>query len=119
MKHEIKWLDEPEQHDYPAALSYLALHFNEEMATGLVDRLRTAAMSEFKAKDVIRASGLRQLGDDNRHVAHNLEKIAKGKPLSPILLVRHNERLYVADGYHRTCAVYLLDEDAEIPCKIT
>jgi len=24
----------------------------------------------------------------------------------------------VADGYHRLCAVYQIDEDAWIPCKI-
>jgi hypothetical protein len=26
--------------------------------------------------------------------------------------------LTVADGYHRICASYHLDEDAEIPCRI-
>lgn len=118
MKHEIKWLEFPEDHDYPAALSYLTLHFNEEIATSLVDRLRAAEMSEFKAKDVIRASGLRQLGEDNRHVAHNLKKIRDGNALSPILLVRMDGRLLIADGYHRTSAVYCMDEDAVIPAKI-
>jgi hypothetical protein len=24
----------------------------------------------------------------------------------------------IADGYHRLCAVYSIDEDAVIPCKI-
>jgi hypothetical protein len=27
--------------------------------------------------------------------------------------------LIVADGYHRICASYHLDEDADIPCRIT
>jgi hypothetical protein len=26
--------------------------------------------------------------------------------------------LVVADGYHRICASYHLDEDAEIPCRL-
>ena len=26
--------------------------------------------------------------------------------------------LTVADGYHRICASYHLDEDADIPCRI-
>lgn len=118
MKHEIKWLDLPEEHDYPAALSYLTLHFNEEIAASLVDRLRAAEMSEFKAKDVMRACGLKPLDASNHHVKHNLEKVSKGIPLSPILLVRNDARLYIADGWHRVNAVHELDEDAVIPCKI-
>jgi len=27
-------------------------------------------------------------------------------------------RVIVADGYHRLCSVYGLDEEAPIPCKI-
>ena len=46
----------------------------------------------------------------------------KGEKLSPVLLVRgglyHDRLLTVADGYHRICASYLLDEDADIPCRI-
>jgi hypothetical protein len=29
-----------------------------------------------------------------------------------------NGKVVVADGYHRLCAVYQIDEDAWIPCKI-
>jgi len=50
----------------------------------------------------------------------NQKKIAKGRELSPLLLVRDaaNGKVVVADGYHRLCAVYSHDEDAVIPCKI-
>jgi hypothetical protein len=27
-------------------------------------------------------------------------------------------KIVIADGYHRPCAVYSFDEDADIPCKI-
>jgi hypothetical protein len=27
-------------------------------------------------------------------------------------------KVIIADGYHRLCAVYSVDEDAMIPCKI-
>ena len=49
-----------------------------------------------------------------------MKKIHSGKPLSPLLLVRLPElgKVMVADGYHRLCAVYTLDEDAIILCKI-
>ncbi|MCG5072298.1 hypothetical protein [Paraburkholderia tagetis] len=117
MKYEIKWLREPEEHDFPAAESFLALVFDESDAAVLVKKLRDARLSHFKAKDIARASGLTLLGRDNRHVAHNLEKIHEGKQLSPLLLVR-GQTLIVADGFHRLSAVYSLDEDAEIPCKI-
>ena len=117
MTHSIKWLEFPEEHDYPAALSYLTLHFNEEIAASLVERLRAAPVVHFAAKDILRASGLRPLDASNRHVKHNIDKSHDGKPLSPILLVRH-DRLLISDGFHRVCGVYLIDEDAEVPTKI-
>ena len=57
-KVEIKWLGEPEEHDYPAALSYLTLLYDEATATAYVDKLKHASVSEFMAKDIFRASGL-------------------------------------------------------------
>ncbi len=64
-KVEIKWLSEPEEHDYPAALAYLALLYDEQTAKTYVDKLRLASVSEFKAKDIFRASGLSLLGVSN------------------------------------------------------
>lgn len=115
---KIHWLDEPEQHDYMAALSYLSLHFSLERSAELVHVLRAAPVREWKAKDVIRAAGLEVLNEHNSHVAHNLKKIEDGRKLSPILLVRTPEKLLIADGFHRACTVYLRDEDAPIPAKI-
>lgn len=117
MTHAIKWLEFPEEHDYPAALSYLTLHFNEEIAASLVERLRAAPVVHFAAKDILRASGLRPLDASNAHVQHNRDKVHQGKELSPVLLVR-SDRLLIADGFHRCCAIHLIDEDASIPCKI-
>jgi hypothetical protein len=119
-KVEIKWLSEPEEHDYPVALSYLALLYDEQTATTYVDKLRLASVSEFKAKDIFRASGLSLLGVSNAHVEKDQQKIQAGRALSPLLLVRNsvNGRVVIADGYHRLCAVYSCDEDAVIPCKI-
>jgi len=113
----IKWLDEPSQSNYPAAQSYLTLVFSN--AAQIVERLKTVEVTQFKAKDIFRASGLSLLGVSNSHVKKDLSKIADGKALSPILLVRREgEKVVIADGYHRLCAVYSLDEDASIPCKI-
>jgi disulfide oxidoreductase YuzD len=117
---EISWLDEPEEHDYPAAESYLSLLFDEKIAASMAGRLRKASISSFKAKDVFRASGLSLLGISNSHVEKDRKKILQGKQLSPLLLVRdkENAKVIVADGYHRMCSVYSFNEDAVIPCKI-
>lgn len=116
----IRWLAEPEDHDYPAAASYLSLLRPTAAAEVLVQQLRAAAMTSFKAKDIFRASGLSLLGVSNSHVERDRRKIQSGKALSPLLLVRDPGagRVIVADGYHRLCAVYAIDEDAAIPCKI-
>jgi len=117
---EIKWSNEPEEHDYPAALSYLSLLYDEQTATHHVDDLKRASISRVKAKDIFRASGLSLLGTSNVHVARDEQKIKSGHELSPLLLIRDsvNGRVIIADGYHRLCAVYSCDEDAVVPCKI-
>jgi hypothetical protein len=118
----VCWLDAPEDHDYPAAASYLALLGSPDTVEGLVDALRAAGPVTFKAKDILRASRLPLLGDDNPHVASDLAKIRERKPLSPILLVRGDLVAdippQVADGYHRVCASYQTDENVDIPCRV-
>lgn len=119
-KAEIKWLDEPEEQDYPAALSYLSLIYDAETAAAYVSKLQSAAMTEFKSKDIFRASGLSLLGVSNSHVERDQDKIKNEQKLSPLMLVRDsaNGKVVIADGYHRLCAVYSFNEDALIPCKI-
>ena len=102
-KIQIRWLDEPDDHDFPAAKSYLSLLYDS-----------------FLAKDILRASGLPPLGTGNSHVATDAARIRSGKRLSPVLLVRDAAfgRVVIADGYHRLCAAYAYDEEADIPCRI-
>jgi hypothetical protein len=120
------WKDEPDEHDFPAAYDYLTLVTEETTAGRLVDALRAAALTHRKAKDILRASRLALLPEDNVHVAKDLDKVKNGKPLSPVLLVRGhadpdlrvNDDLVIADGYHRVCASHHLDENTDIPCKL-
>jgi hypothetical protein len=116
----IQWLELPEEHDYPAAQSYLNLIFPPEDSVKLVAALQSAPVTQFKAKDIFRASGLSLLGVSNYHVEKDRKRIKDGKALSPLLLVRDrmNGKVVVADGYHRLCAIYGIDEDAAIRCKI-
>ena len=117
---EIKWHEEPQKHDYPAAEEYLFLIFGKS-ANNLVKKLKEKQISNFKAKDIFRASALPALDKKNYHVKKNIEKIENNHLLSPILLVRDQmtRKVIIADGYHRLCAVYLYNEDAIIPCQIT
>ena len=119
-KVEIRWLAEPEEHDYPAARSFLNLIYTDRIAAGFVQKLRRASVARFKARDIFRASGLSLLGISNSHMEKDRKKILAGHKLSPLLLVRAEKigKVIIADGYHRMCSVYSFDEDAIISCKI-
>jgi hypothetical protein len=119
-KTQIKWFTQPQEHDYPAAMAFLSLIYDGSTITGWMKKLRRAPITEFKAKDIFRASGLSLLGVSNFHLRADQRIIRNGKKLSPLLLVREPSqgRVLIADGYHRLCAVYTFDEDAIIPCKI-
>ncbi len=119
---KVIWGTEPEDHDYPAAESYLSLLTDPDEIARIVDSLKVATIELVKAKDVIRASGLPLLDRGNFHVKRDLKKIVDKKVLSPILLVRgdgaHHLNLTIADGYHRACAVYWNNEDDFIHARI-
>jgi len=120
---KVTWKTEPDPHDYPAAASYLSLIATTDQVNDLIEQLKTAPLSHYKAKDMLRASGLQLLPPDNPHVAADLTKVRNNKALSPVLLIRgdltHSIPLQIADGYHRVCASYHLDENTDIPCRIT
>ena len=119
---KVAWKTEPDEHDYPAAASYLSLLAPATQVSDIVERLKAADISYFKAKDMLRASRLPLLPVDNPHVASDLKKIKKGIALSPVLLVRgdlvDDVALRIADGYHRVCASYYTDENTNIPCRM-
>ena len=119
-KNKINWLALPDEHDYPAAASYLSLIYEPDAVAGLIQKLQQASMSSFKAKDIFRASRLSLLGISNTEVETDRKKIRHEISLSPLLLVRDslNGKVVIADGYHRLCAVYEANDDTDIPCKI-
>jgi hypothetical protein len=116
----VRWRRDVQEHDFPAAESYLRLLHPRKQVQKIMLRLREAPVTQFKAKDIFRASQLSLLGISNSHVEVDRERILAGVALSPVLLVRDeiNGRVVIADGYHRLCAVYGFDEDALIPCRI-
>jgi indole-3-glycerol phosphate synthase len=118
----VTWLDDPEDHDYDAAADYLSLIAEAGAVTKTVAALKVAPPTFRKAKDILRAATLALLTASNVRVNGDLAKIAAGKRLSPILLVRGDFQtaapLQIADGYHRVCASYLTDENTPIPCRL-
>ncbi len=118
----VHWKNDPDDHDYPAAANYLALLATPDEANALADRLKTAPIVTFKAKDILRAARLKRLTGDDPHVQIDLNKAANGIDWSPVLLVRGDIRqelpTTIADGYHRVCASYLLNENTDIPARI-
>jgi disulfide oxidoreductase YuzD len=116
----INWLSDVEKGDFAAAKSYLGLLFGDNQVKKMVAKLKHAEIVRFKAKDIFRASRLSLLGISNSHIEKDREKIQRRQGLSPLLLVRdeRNGKVVIADGYHRLCAIYEVDEDAVIHCKI-
>ena len=121
-KSKENWKAEPDEHDYPAAANYLSLLLPAAAVEAAVHGLHSAALVRYKAKDLLRASRLPLLPAKDPDVARDLREVRAGRKLSPVLLLRgelgREVPLTVADGYHRICASYHLNEDAEIPCRL-
>ena len=121
-KKVLTWKKAPERGDYAAAGVFLSLIFPSSRAKSLAGALRTAPKTEYSAKDLLRASGLPLLPQNETSVSEDLKRIGKGKALSPVLLVRGDIAkgvpLIVADGYHRICAVYYFDAHAPVAVRI-
>ena len=122
MSRKEHWQPDPDPHDFPAAADYLSMLLPADAVAEVVEQLRQAPLTHHKAKDLVRAGRLPLLPVKDPEVARDLKKVDRGQRLSPVLLVRGDLTLdvplTVADGYHRICASYHLDEDGEIPCRI-
>jgi disulfide oxidoreductase YuzD len=116
----IKWFPDVEGQDYLAAQSYLSILFKEARVARIIAKFKRASIVQFQAKDIFRASQLPVLGVGNSHVEMDSKRIRQGQSLSPLLLLRdkRNGKVVIADGYHRMCAIYEVNEDAWIRCKI-
>ena len=117
---EIKWLPDVAELNYAAAESYLSIIYSVDRVSAIMVKFRRAAIVQFKAKDIFRASQLSLLGVSNLHVEKDRKRISEEKGLSPLLLVRDKKigKVVIADGYHRLCAIYSFNEEALIQCMI-
>lgn len=121
-KTRVTWADAPAEHDFPSASAYLGLLAGADVVDVLTASLLQAPTVHYRANDLLRAARLPLLGGENPEVAKDLKRIEAGEALSPVLLIRGDvasgRALQVADGYHRICASYALDEDTQIACRI-
>jgi hypothetical protein len=116
------WKKAPDEDDLKAAYAYLSLLMPPTQARALVKDLRAAKRSVFQVKDLLRAAGEPLLPADTPNVHEHIVELRAEKRLSPVLLVRGaaqaSRPLIIADGYHRICASYHVDETQEIDCRI-
>lgn len=122
MASKERWAKVGADMDWLAAATYLSLLADKKSVAVMVRQLRRSPVVMHRANDLLRASSLPLLPIDDPKVVTDLKKVKKGKLLAIVLLVRgrleYGESLTVADGYHRICASYHLDEDTDIPCQI-
>jgi hypothetical protein len=81
----VKWLPKPGKHDYQAAEDYRSLLMPPRQAAAYRKKLAAARddITHRKAKDILRASRLDLLGEDNKYVAADLRKAASGAGRPP------------------------------------
>ena len=121
-KPDVTWEDEPSGDDYESAYNYLTMLTTPKIATQLVTALRKAPIQQRMAKDILRASNLPAVDDNNPHVKKHLKELDQGIPLHPALLVASTSALTtpltVADGYYATSTAYWIDVKSRVPVKL-
>ena len=112
----VEWTDHLKSDHITAACEYLSLQFKPEKVHEAKEKFEKHQkdLVAFKAKDLLRASGLTLLPETDAEVADHLNNVKSGKPLHPVALASDKERLFVADGFHRVCACYHLGDDTEV-----
>ncbi|HEX3422588.1 MAG TPA: hypothetical protein VHS33_04200 [Sphingomicrobium sp.] len=122
MSKKIKWKSSPKGKDYEGVRHFLTLLCSKTDADKLIERLDKAEPIEHDGKDILRAAGLPALSSEDPHVNRDLKDIQKGKALAPVLLIRGDLKkahsLVIADGYHRVCASYIVDESSPVSCRL-
>ncbi len=112
----IRWQRKPEPHDFETAEEYLSLVLAEEHVLEAMRQLRDARQPhEYTAKEIFSAAELKPLTAADTGVAKKLARLAKGKRLPPIMIVRRDGApLILAAGYHRACTGYVLGKQTPV-----
>ena len=115
-KLRIRWQKKPEAHDFETAEEYLSLVLGEEHVLEAMRQLRDARHPQnYTAKEIFNAAQLTPLTAADTGVAKKLARLAKGKRLPPIMIVRREGApLILAAGYHRACTGYVLGKQTPV-----
>ncbi|HXW43457.1 MAG TPA: hypothetical protein VEL03_01635 [Streptosporangiaceae bacterium] len=117
-KSPIAWLDDVVKHDYDAAYNYLSLKLDERRASEVVDGLKKAKVTQRRANDILRATGLPPLPLTDPGVKRDLLKLLSGEKLSPVLICDQKVGADIADGYHRVSLAYNIDPFMSVPLRL-
>ena len=117
MPSVIHWSATLQERQVIGALNFLRLLLSEKEVKKAGKQLRRKFTITFHAaKDIIRASQSQMVADSDDNLKEQLRKIKVGESISPIVLLRLERRVIVADGFHRLCAGYKIDEKQKIAC---
>jgi len=113
---KLHWEKQLKKKDLSPVEQYLRLIFEPKDVRSALSEFEKnrSSIERFMARDILRASQNQLLPESNEDVRDQFVKIFEGEPLVPIALVRKNEKLFIADGFHRMCAAYYLDKECEI-----
>jgi hypothetical protein len=117
----IAWKLAPDEHNYENAYEYLSLLLLPKNAHCVIDRLKDCETVLFRRPGhILRAAGLNCLPQTNMAVQQFTRQIHRGEEIAPALIVtgKRNDRIHLADGYHRLCAAHYYAEGLKMPCVI-
>ena len=84
----------------------------------LVKKFKAAKITTRHAADILRASQLKPLKEDDPGVQKEEKKLEDGKDFAPVLVLNYHVWTDIADGYHRTSYAYHLDPFTDVAVKI-
>jgi hypothetical protein len=116
MKITVHWKKTITAKQREGAIKYLSLLFDDTKVKKVSKLLlKTTFMVEyFKASDLIRAAHHYPFDEKDENVVSHVRMIKQRKSVEPVILVHSEEQLYIADGFHRVCACYMLKNDLKV-----
>jgi disulfide oxidoreductase YuzD len=110
------WKNSIKQSQLKNAVNYLSLLFEDSKLKKVTRLLNNpkVKVEYFKASDLIRAARQYPFDETDENVIEHKKKIKHSEPMEPVILVHSQEILYIADGYHRVCACYMIKNDMKV-----
>ena len=116
---EIRWADHAQDKDFDAAHEYLALRLTPARAARLIPKLKDAPIVDRRVNDLLRACDREPLTMNDRGVKWKLDRVLRGKKLTPILVVSFDGiGGDICQSFHEASLAYVLDPFMTVPCLI-